>query len=311
MYFNCPSCFGSSHGQTSKYCVLLAWMCKPVCLDVSFWHAYMYFRRSVYLSGWMCTCGIWSTSVYLRPVLLYLRCTWDLFFEMYLRCTWDKCFFTWDVLETCFSVMYVRGTWDKCFFTWDVLETCVLRCAWDVLEMNFRLGFWHVLEMYLGSCILHMNFILIVSTGVACDVASFVQNQWDTRFTSRNISSRITQDNENMNKYQVATCTNTFFHKYKTLFSTLAQNKSSIKYWNKFQKYIYIYISPILYKCNKYQRGSMWNIVISSTGATKISKYHIFLRKFGLLCHGWNGYTKGALLQFEKRSHQMGTPAKS
>ena len=95
--------------------------------------------------------------------------------------------------------------------------------------------------MYLGSCILHMNFILIVSTGVACDVASFVQNQCDTRFTSRNISSRITQDNENMNKYQVATCTSTFFHKYKTLFSTLAQNKSSIKYWNKFEKYIYIY----------------------------------------------------------------------
>ena len=54
--------------------------------------------------------------------------------------------------------------------------------------------------MYFGVCIPQMNFILIVPTGIACDVASFVQNQCDTRFTSRNISSRITQENENMKK---------------------------------------------------------------------------------------------------------------
>ena len=54
--------------------------------------------------------------------------------------------------------------------------------------------------VYFGVCIPQMNFIRIVPTGIACDVASFVQNQCDTRFTSRNISSRITQENENMNK---------------------------------------------------------------------------------------------------------------
>ena len=93
-----------------------------------------------------CTCG---ATV---PASLFLSwtCTWDLYLWHFCTCvcTWVLCFFTWDVLETC----YLRCTWDVletsvsllemylwdlCFrCTWDVLETCFLICTWVVLEIS-------------------------------------------------------------------------------------------------------------------------------------------------------------------------------
>ena len=106
-------------------------------------------------------------EMYLRQVFLSVSLLemylWDLCFEVYLRCTWDLCF----------------EMWLRC--TWDELETCVLTCTWDILGTFFFT--WSHLVCTLGSWI-------------ACDVAPFVQNQCDTRFTSRNISKRITQENE-------------------------------------------------------------------------------------------------------------------
>ena len=96
--------------------------------------------------------------------------------------SWDLCFFTWDVLETCFWDVLEMCTWDTCFFTWDVLETCFFICTWDVLEMYLRQVFlkvflylrctWVVFFMYLRctceTCVLRCTWDVLESCVLRC-----------------------------------------------------------------------------------------------------------------------------------------------
>ena len=130
-----------------------------IYVQVCFWEV---FQLYIYLSliaimtqvSWL---YLWSHSS-CQPIsfleLVLEICTFDIFVHVFVHGV--LCFFTWDVLETC----YLRCTWDVLetsvslleMYLWDLLFQVYLRCTWDLLFDMYLSCTWdfqmHQLEIH-------------------------------------------------------------------------------------------------------------------------------------------------------------------